>query len=67
MKVVAVSGCATVTTTTFIDRFLASAEAYSVPVVLVFNKTDLLSDEERRYQELMVRLYETVGYECRQV
>lgn len=55
------------TTTTFIDRFLASAEAYSVPVVLVFNKTDLLSDEERRYQELMVRLYETVGYECRQV
>lgn len=55
------------TATTFIDRFLASAEAYSVPVVLVFNKTDLLSDEERRYQELMVRLYETVGYECRQV
>ena len=55
------------TATTFIDRFLASAEAYSVPVVLVFNTTDLLSDEERRYQELMVRLYETVGYECRQV
>ena len=55
------------TATTFIDRFIASAEAYSVPVVLVFNKTDLLSDEERRYQELMVRLYETVGYECRQV
>ena len=55
------------TATTFIDRFLASAEAYSVPVVLVFNKTDLLSDEERRYQELMVRLYETVGYECRRV
>ena len=55
------------TATTFIDRFRASAEAYSVPVVLVFNKTDLLSDEERRYQELMVRLYETVGYECRQV
>lgn len=55
------------TATTFIDRFLASAEAYTVPVVLVFNKTDLLSDEERRYQELMVRLYETVGYECRQV
>lgn len=55
------------TATTFIDRFLASAEAYSVPVVLVFNKTDLLSPDERRYQEMMVRLYETVGYECRQV
>ncbi len=55
------------TATTFIDRFLASAEAYSVPVVLVFNKTDQLSDKERHYQEMMVHLYETVGYECRQV
>ncbi len=55
------------TATTFIDRFLASAEAYSVPVVLLFNKTDLLTDDERRYQQLMVHLYETVGYECRQV
>lgn len=55
------------TATTFIDRFLASAEAYSVPVALLFNKTDLLSPDERRYQELMVHLYETVGYECRQV
>ena len=55
------------TSTTFIDRFLASAEAYRVPVVLVFNKTDLLTDEERHYQQLMVQLYETVGYECRAV
>ena len=38
------------TSTTFIDRFLASAEAYRVPVVLVFNKYDLLDDDERRYQ-----------------
>jgi len=52
------------TSTTFIDRFLASAEAYRVPVILVFNKTDLLSDEERHYQQLMVHLYETVGYQC---
>ncbi len=55
------------TATTFIDRFLASAEAYSVPVVLVFNKSDLLDADEQRYQEMMVHLYETVGYECRQV
>ena len=55
------------TSTTFIDRFLASAEAYSVPVVLVFNKTDLLSPEELHYQEMMVSLYGTVGYECRQI
>ena len=55
------------TATTFIDRFLASAEAYSVPVVLVFNKTDLLTPEERHYQQMMVTLYETVGYVCREV
>lgn len=55
------------TSTTFIDRFLASAEAYSVPVVLVFNKTDLLSDEEKHYQDLVINLYETIGYECHQV
>ena len=55
------------TSTTFIDRFLASAEAYRVPVVLVFNKTDLLDEEDRRYQQMMVNLYETVGYECRQI
>ena len=55
------------TSTTFIDRFLASAEAYRVPVVLIFNKTDLLDDDLLRYQQMMVRLYETIGYECRQV
>ncbi|MBQ8066655.1 MAG: ribosome small subunit-dependent GTPase A [Prevotella sp.] len=55
------------TSTTFIDRFLASAEAYRVPVLLIFNKTDLLNDEERRYQQLMMELYETVGYECRAI
>ena len=52
------------TSTIFIDRFLATAEAYSVPMVLVFNKTDILSDEERHYQEMMMKLYETVGYKC---
>ena len=52
------------TSTTFIDRFLASAEADSVPVTLVFNKTDLLSDEERQVQDMMMTLYDTVGYRC---
>ena len=55
------------TSTTFIDRFLASAEAYRVPVILIFNKTDLLDADERHYQELMINLYETVGYQCLQV
>lgn len=55
------------TSTTFIDRFLASAEAYRIPVVLVFNKTDLLSPEELHYQEMMVTLYENIGYQCLQI
>lgn len=53
------------TSTTFIDRFLASAEAYRVPVILIFNKVDLLNDDERNYQQMIVNLYETIGYECR--
>lgn len=55
------------TSTTFIDRFLASAEAYRVPVSLVFNKSDLLSDDELKYQKMMVTLYETIGYSCFEV
>ncbi len=55
------------TSTTFIDRFLASAEAYRVPVILIFNKSDLLSDDERHYQQMMIDLYETIGYECRAI
>ena len=52
------------TSTTFIDRFLASAEAYDVPVVLVFNKTDLLNDDDRHLLEMMMALYENIGYRC---
>jgi len=55
------------TNTTFIDRFLASAEAYRVPVVLVFNKSDLLDDDELHYQQMLIHLYETIGYECRAI
>ena len=54
------------TSTTFVDRFLASAEAYGVPVVLVFNKIDLLVGDADavRCLDMMVNLYETVGYQC---
>ncbi len=55
------------TSTTFIDRFLASAEAYRVPVILIFNKTDILDDAELRYQQMMITLYQTIGYECRAI
>lgn len=50
------------TSTTFIDRFIASAEAYRVPVVLLFNKIDLLEEDEQHYLDLMQNLYETIGY-----
>lgn len=52
------------TSTTFIDRFLASAEAYRVPVILVFNKRDIMSEEDLHLQQLMMDLYDTVGYKC---
>ena len=53
------------TSTTFIDRFLATAEAYNVPAILVINKVDLLSDEERSYADDLAYLYRSIGYEVR--
>ncbi len=53
-----------VTSTTFIDRFLASAEAYRVPVILAFNKGDLLDEDEQRLQQMMIDLYDNIGYHC---
>lgn len=55
------------TSTTFIDRFLASAEAYRVPVCLVFNKTDRYSEDENRYLDGLINLYTTIGYQCYKV
>ena len=52
------------TSTTFIDRFLAGAEAYRVPVILIFNKVDLLDEDDRHLLELFFRLYESIGYPC---
>ena len=52
------------TSTTFIDRFLASAEAYRVPVSLVFNKTDCYDADNLRYMEGMMPLYPPIGYPC---
>ena len=51
------------TSTTFIDRFLATAEAYQVPAVLTFNKIDLLDTDEWRGQlDALKALYESIGY-----
>ena len=52
------------TSTTFIDRFLASAEAYRIPVVLIFNKTDIYTAEETRYLHALTTLYNSLGYPC---
>ena len=50
------------TSTTFIDRFLTTAEAYHVPVTLIFNTTDLLTEEESEYLEALEYLYRNIGY-----
>lgn len=50
------------TSTTFIDRFLATAEAYRVPAVIVVNKIDLLDEELKEYYEAFKYLYESIGY-----
>ncbi len=51
------------TSTTFIDRFLASAEAYGVPAAIVINKIDLLDEpEDRELLEAVLYLYRSIGY-----
>ncbi|MFV0588741.1 ribosome small subunit-dependent GTPase A [Bacteroides reticulotermitis] len=55
------------TSTTFIDRFLASAEAYGVPTKLVFNKIDAYDEDEIRYMDSLITLYSYIGYPCLQV
>lgn len=53
-----------VTSTTFIDRFLASAEAYRVPVTIVINKIDAYDADSKDYVEALITLYEQIGYPC---
>ena len=51
-----------ITSTTFIDRFLATCEAYRVPACLIFNKIDLLSEEEMQTLATLRQLYDSLGY-----
>lgn len=51
------------TSTTFIDRFLATAEAYNVPVLLVINKVDLHTPDDQQYADDLAYLYRSIGYE----
>ena len=53
-----------VTSTTFIDRFLATAEAYNVKATILINKTDLLSDpDDRALLDAVTHLYRSIGYD----
>ncbi|SDQ29174.1 ribosome small subunit-dependent GTPase A [Flagellimonas zhangzhouensis] len=52
------------TFTAFIDRFLVTAEAYDIPVVLLFNKLDTYSQEELDEVDYLMGLYSHIGYTC---
>ncbi len=51
----------------FIDRFLVTAEAYHIPVVLLFNKIDQYDEEDLAFLEEVIELYEKIGYPCRKI
>jgi ribosome biogenesis GTPase len=53
-----------ITTTVFIDRFLATAEAYQVPVKLIFNKIDRYHGEDKDLLDALIHLYTIIGYPC---
>lgn len=52
-----------ITSTTFIDRFLATCEAYRVRALLIFNKIDLLTNDELAHLSELQALYESIGYQ----
>lgn len=52
------------TNTTFIDRFLATAEAYRIPARLLINKVDLYDEDDKVYMEALMTLYTSIGYPC---
>ncbi|MDO4727655.1 MAG: ribosome small subunit-dependent GTPase A [Bacteroidota bacterium] len=56
-----------VTTTTFIDRFLATAEAYNIKAVIVFNKIDTLDAESIVNESFLEHIYTSIGYKCLRV
>lgn len=56
-----------VTSTVFMDRFLATAEAYNVPAVLVFNKIDLYDEDDQAMSGGLIAIYRKIGYTCLEV
>lgn len=53
-----------VTTTTFIDRFLASAEAYRIPCIVIFNKIDRYNPAQMGQMQKLLDIYRKIGYRC---
>lgn len=51
------------TSTGFIDRFAVTAEAYHIPVVIVFNKCDIYDEEQNAAAEELMTVYNSIGYE----
>lgn len=51
----------------FIDRFLVTAEAYHIPVTILFNKMDLYEEEDLQVVEEFISIYEKAGYDCRRI
>lgn len=51
----------------FIDRFLVSAESFRIPVTLLFNKTDLYTEDDQEYADALCFMYENIGYPCVQI
>ena len=52
------------TTTSFIDRFLVTAEAYGIEAILIFNKIDTLNDQTLDDQLYLQHIYQEIGYKC---
>lgn len=52
------------TSTSFIDRFIVSAEAYHIPVVILFNKADTFDERISEIQNELQEIYEDIGYKC---
>ena len=53
-----------ITTTSFIDRFLVSAQAYSIKTILIFNKFDTYKKNEIKNLNETINIYKKIGYQC---
>jgi len=51
------------TSTVFIDRYLVSAQAYNIPIILVFNKIDIYDEKDIEEMDKLISIYEKIGYQ----